>query len=97
MPHGRHIYSKAKSIICAYPQSDHSLPYRKCVLKCCAKCPCVNLTYQGTDDQYSNTSPSILFHIYRLIACCTTHGRLLLNDKKLFCKCKHYSVSEKST
>ena len=57
MPHGRNIYAKetdmAKSKLCAYPQSDHALPQWKRVLRCCADCPCINLTYQETDNQYS--------------------------------------------
>ena len=47
-----------KEKICAYPQSDHALPQWKCVLQCCAKFPCVNITDQETDDQYYDTSPS---------------------------------------
>ena len=57
MPHGCHIYSKAsgmtKAKMCAYTQSYHALPDWKCVLQCCAKCPCVNIPDQKTDDQYS--------------------------------------------
>ena len=73
MPHGRHIYAKASGIakarICAYPHSYYALPQWKCVLRCCAKCTCVNLPDQETYDQYYNTTPSIRFHIYHLIAC----------------------------
>ena len=79
--------------ICAYPQSDHALPHWKCVMWCCAKFPIVNIPDQETDDQYSNTSPSVLFHIYHLFARCATHGRLQLNDKKCFRNCKKYSIS----
>ena len=61
MSHGRHIYAKAydmeKAKLCAYPQSDHALPYWKCVMLCCAKCTSLNIPEQETDDQYSNTSP----------------------------------------
>ena len=81
MTHGRNIYSKAydmeKEIMCAYSQSDHVLPHCKCVLKCCAKFPSIDLPDQETDDQYPNTSPSISFHIYHMITRCTKHGRLL--------------------
>ena len=82
----------AKATMCAYTQSDNELPHWKCVMKCCAKCPSIKLPNQETDDQYSNTSPSICFHIYHLIEHFTTHGRLLLNDKKCFCKRKQDSV-----
>ena len=90
-------YYTAKATIFAYPQSDHALPHWKCVLQRCAKCPCVNIPDQEKYDQYSNTIPSILFHIYHIILRCTTHGRLPLNDKR-FCRvCKHNSASEQPT
>ena len=86
MPHGRHIYANAfdmvKATMCAYPQYDHELPHCKCVLQCCAKCPCINLPYQERDNQYSDTTPLIRFHIYHIIACCTAHGRIPSKDKK---------------
>ena len=78
MPHGSNIYAKAsdmaKATMCSYTQSDHELP-------CCSKFPSVNLSDQETDYQYSDTRPSILFHIYHLIARCKTRGRLPLNYK----------------
>ena len=87
MPHGRHVnakaYDMAKATICAYPQSDHVLPHWKCFMRCCSKSPSINITDQETDYQYSNTSPSICFHIYHIIARCTTHGRLPLKYKKM--------------
>ena len=73
-----------KATICEYHQSDHALPYCKYVLQCCAKCPCVNIPDQETDDQYSDTRPSIRFHIYHRIACFTKHLRLLFDDNKIF-------------
>ena len=94
------MYAKAsdmaKATMCTYPQSDHALPHWKCVLWCCAKCTCVNLTDQETDYQYSNTSPSICFNIYHLIARCSKYGRLMLNDKNSCCKYKQDSASEQS-
>ena len=48
-------------------------------------------------DQYSNTSTSIIFHIYHIIAHCTTHRRLLLNELKMCHMCKQDTASEKST
>ena len=57
MPHRCHIYAKeydmTKATMCAYPQSDHALPHCKCVLRCCADCPCINLTDQETENHYS--------------------------------------------
>ena len=101
MPHGRHIYAKAydmaKETMCAYSQSDHALPHWKCVLRCCAQCPSINIPDQETDDKHPNPSPSIRFHIYHLIARCTKHGRLPLTDKKSCRKCQHDTASGQST
>ena len=101
MPHGRHIYANSsamtKTKMCSYPHSDHALPHWKRVLKCCAKCPCVNITDQEKDDQYSDTSTSIRFHIYHIIPRFTTHGRLPLNHRKICRMCKQDSASQYPT
>ena len=101
MPHGHHIYAKVsdmtKATMYAYPQSDHALPNWKCVIQYCAKFLRINLPGQETNNQYSNTSTSIRFHIYHIISHCTTHCRLLLNYTKSFRKWKHDYASEEST
>ena len=101
MPHWRHICAKAsgteKATICEYPQSYHALPHWKCLMQCFYKFPSINLPEQEMDDQYTNTSPSIRFHIYHIITRCSTHGRLPLTDQNNCCKCKTYSVSEQLT
>ena len=101
MPNGSHIYAKsydmANATMCVYPQSDNLLPHWKCVLRCCAKCPCVDIPDQETDDRYSENSPSIRFQIYHIIARCKTNAMLLLTDKKCFCKYKQDNASEQST
>ena len=100
MPHGRHIYAKAsdmaKDKICTHPQSDHAIPHCKCVLQCCADYPCINLPDQEKDNQYSETTPSIRFHIYHIIARCTAHGRIKLKYKKLCYMCKQESSPDES-
>ena len=92
IPHGRHIYSRAydmaKATMYAYPQSDHALSNWKCVLRCCCDFPCINLPDQEADNQNSDTTPSIRFHIYHIIACCTAHGRIPFKDKKICYMCK---------
>ena len=97
IPHRRHIYDKAydtaNATICEYSQLYHALSRWKCLLRCCAKGPRINLTYQETYDQYPNISPSIRFHIYHLIARCTKNGRLLLTDNKICRKCQQDSDS----
>ena len=92
MPHGRHIYAKAydmaKATMCEWSQSYHALPHWKCVLRCCAKYPSINLPKQETYNQYSDTSPSIRFHIYHMIECCTKYIRLPLTENKSCHKCQ---------
>ena len=83
--------------MCAYSQSDHASTHWKCVLGCCEKFPSINIPDQEIDDNNPNSSPSISFHIYHLIARCTKHGRLLLTDKKSFRKCQQDTASGKST
>ena len=98
MPHGRHIYAKAydmaKAAMCAYPQSDHELPHCKCVFLCWVKCPCINIPDQETDNQYSERTPPIWFHIYHVILPCNSHGRITLKDKKLCFTYKQESSSD---
>ena len=69
----------------------------KCVLRCCAKFPIINLPDQETDDQYPDTITLIRFHIYHIISCCTKHGRLALTYRKCFCKCQQDTASGQST
>ena len=80
MTHGRHIYAKsydmAKATVCANSKSDHALPHWKCILRCCAQFPSINIPDQETDGKNTNTSPSISFHSYHMIERCTKHGRL---------------------
>ena len=101
MPHGRHIYAKASymthATMCSYPQYDHAMPHCKFVLRCCDEFPCINLPHQETDNQYSDTTPSIRFLIYHIIARCTAHGRIPLKDKKICYMCEQESSWEEST
>ena len=88
MTHGRHIYSTSAymdmAIMCAYPPSQHILPHLKCVLRCCSNCPRIYIPHQESGRNYFNAYPSIRFHIYHLIAQCTFHGRLPLDEKNFF-------------
>ena len=67
MPYGHHTCSKssdmAKAKVCAYKKLDHALPHWKCVMWWCAKFRIVNIHDQERYDQYSDTSPSIWFHV----------------------------------
>ena len=81
--------------MCAYSQSYHSLTHWKYVLRCSYKCTSINIPNQEIDNQYPDTIPSIIFHIYYLIASCTKDVRLSLNDKKSCCKCQQDTASGK--
>ena len=87
MAHGRHIYAKASDMeqatMCAYPQSDHALPQCKLVLRCCADYTCINIPDQETYNKNSDTTPSIMFHVYHIVTRCTDHGIIPLKDKKI--------------
>ena len=101
MPHDNDIYAKASDManatMCTYPQSDNALPRWKCVLRYCADCPCINITYQETTKKHEEKTPSIRFHIYHIIGCCTTHRRISLKDKSICYMCKQESLPDKST
>ena len=101
MPHGSHIYAKAPDMenatMCTYPQSDHALTHWKCVLRCCADCPCVNITDQETTKKPDKKTPSIRFHIYHIIGSCTDHGRIPLKDNKICYMCEQESLPDKYT
>ena len=101
MPHGRHIYSQAydmeNATMCTYTNSNHAISNWKYVLRCCAEYPCINLPYQETDNHNSDTTASIRFHIYHIIARCNTHGRIPLKDRKTCYTCKQESSLDKST
>ena len=82
MPHGSHIYAKASDMenatMFTYCYSEYALPRYKCVLRCCAECPFINIPDQETTKKHDETTPTIRFHIYHTIGRCTTHGRLSL-------------------
>ena len=60
MPHSHHIYAKesdmANTSMSAYPHSDNVIPHWKCVLCCCADCPCINLPDQETNKKHEETT-----------------------------------------
>ena len=65
MPHGRHIYAKssdmANATMCTNPHSYNALPRWKCVLLCCAYCPCINLPGQETNKKMRKQHPQLGF------------------------------------
>ena len=65
MPHGSHICAKASDMsnatMCTYPQSENALPHLKCVVQCCADCPCINITDQVTTKSKKKQHPQLGF------------------------------------
>ena len=92
MPHGRHIYVKASDMenatMYTNPHSDSALLQWKFLLRCYADCPCINLPDQETTKKHEEKTPSIRFHIYHIIGCCTAHGIIPLKDKKICYMCE---------
>ena len=101
IPHRSHIYAKASDManatMCTYPQSEHALPHWKCVLRCCADYPFINIPDQETTKKHDETTPSNGFHINHIIGCYVTHGRILLKDKNICYICKQDSLPDKYT
>ena len=91
------IFMPNNLIMCAYPQYAHALTHCKRVLICCANCPFINIPDQETYNQYSDTTPSIWFHIYHIIESCTAHGIIPLKDNKICRICRQQSSSDVST
>ena len=65
IPHVSHIYAKASSManatMCTYTQSEYVLPHWKCVLRCCAECPCINIPDQETTKKMMKQHPQLGF------------------------------------
>ena len=65
MPHGRHIYAKTSDMenvtMCTYPHPDHALPHWKCLLRCCAKCPHINIPDLETNKNMKKQHPQLCF------------------------------------
>ena len=65
IPHGRHIYANTSDMVKAtmytYTQYDHALTHWKCVLRCCANCPYINITDQETDKNMKKQHPKLGF------------------------------------
>ena len=83
--------------MCAYPLSKHSLPHWKCVLRCCADCPCINIPDQKITKKHDKTKTTIRFHIYHIIGRCAIHGRLSLKYKNICSMCKQEYSPDKYT
>ena len=101
MPHGSNIYATASDManatMCTHTQSQHALTHWKCVFRCCADCPCINIPDQETTKKHEETTLSIRFHIYHIIGSCAIHGRLSLKDNNICSVCKQESSPDKST
>ena len=97
MPHGCHIYETesymAMETMRAYPPSQHAFPHWKYVFRCCDHFSCIDLTGQESDRHNYNTSHTIWFHVYDLIAHFKVHGRLQLDENKMCYLCLRHPAS----
>ena len=100
MPHWRHIYAKAsdmeKDIICTYPQSDNALPHLKCVLRCCADCPCINIPDKEIDKNRNEPYPQLGFTFITPLDVVLLMVEFHWKTKK-YHMCKQKYSSDKST
>ena len=72
---------------------EQQLPHWKCVMRCCAKCPRIDLTSLESDDQNLNFSPTICFHVHHIIARWTVHDRHPFNENRQCWFCESYTDS----
>ena len=53
MPHKNNMFQTDSDTtmvtMCEYPSSNYALPHWKCVLRCCTKCPCIDLPCTKSD------------------------------------------------
>ena len=88
IPHGKYMFKTAYYMdmvkFGGYPSSNYALSHCKFLLHCCVKCPCIDLPSPESDQQNSNASPTICFHVYKHIEGCTVHVRRPFNEKKQF-------------
>ena len=73
--------------MCSYPPTQNALMHYKFVLHCCENFPCIDIPGQESYWHSYKKSPSIILHIYHLIACCTVHGRRIC-EKWILCHLK---------
>ena len=91
MQHANHIYEKAYGMgvetMCAYKPPQHGLSQWKCQLRCCAHFPHIDLPCHESDRHNSNTSLTIRFNVYHIIARCIVHWRGPLDENKICLLC----------
>ena len=84
--HRRHIYQTSPymdtATMCVCPSSLYELIHCKCVLHCCAKYPCIDISNQESDKNKSMICPKIHFHVYNLVSHCTVNVWRALAENK---------------
>ena len=65
MARGKHVFKTASTVAMAtmfsYPTSKYALLHWKCVFRCCAYCPCIDILSPESDQHNSNVIPTISF------------------------------------
>ena len=79
MPHGHNIYKTAADMgiatMCNFPPDQRDLPHWKCVLCCCSTCRSIVTPNHGLHDNTQTMCPTIHFHVYKVVSCCTVNVR----------------------
>ena len=68
--------------MCEYQSSRYALPHWKCVLRCCAHFPWIDLPSPESDQHNYNFIQTIFFHLYQHSLLFTVHGGRPFNEKK---------------
>ena len=66
----------------------YAVPHYKCVLCCCAQFTRIDITSLESDQHSSNVNPTINFHVYQNISCCTVHEIRPFNKDKECQRCE---------
>ena len=78
-PHGCNIHNTATEMemetMCTCNYTHNGLLHWKCVLRCCERFPSIRIPSQDENRDTTNTYPTIIFHFYRNLSCCTVHVR----------------------
>ena len=69
--------------MCHFPSDQHYLTNWKGVLSCCDKCTSIVIPGQEPNRDDTKTCPTIRFHVYRVLSCCTVHVRLTSEKNRI--------------
>ena len=69
--------------ICTSLYEIHVLTRWKCVLRCCANCPSLVITFEELNGADKTMCPTIIFNVYKLVHRCAVNGRRPHKEKNI--------------